>query len=102
MTATKSRRIELDYAKGFAILFLILSHSGTGEKLGTWIFSFHMPIFFVICGMLQAMKHSDGIPFKNFGSFLVRRSRQLVVPYLVFGLALTFFYGSLNLVSGGS
>lgn len=38
----------LDYTKGFAILLMLLAHCmGDNNLLHTWIFSFHMPIFFV-------------------------------------------------------
>lgn len=44
----------LDYTKGFAILLMLLAHCmGNNNLLHNWIFSFHMPIFFVVCGLFD-------------------------------------------------
>lgn len=97
----KSRRAELDYAKGLAILLLIISHCVQGEGvLKTWIFSFHMPIFFVICGILQAMKYPDGLPAERFTAFLKHRAYQLLIPYFFFGAVLIAFFQGLHLLAG--
>jgi uncharacterized membrane protein YcfT len=41
----------IDIAKGYGILLVILGHLDVG-KIGTWIYTFHMPLFFscqVVC-----------------------------------------------------
>lgn len=101
MPAVNKRRLELDYAKGLAILLLIISHCMQDEgALKTWIFSFHMPIFFVICGVLQSMKHPDGITAKQVPAFLKHRAYQLLVPYFFFGAVLIAFFQGLHLLAG--
>lgn len=101
MAGASARRLELDYAKGLAILLLIVSHCLTGEgNLKTWIFSFHMPIFFVICGVLQAMKRPDGISVKQLLSFLTHRTYQLLIPYFVFGTVLIAFFQGIHVLAG--
>ena len=91
----------LDYTKGFAILLMLLGHCMSDKNLlHNWIYSFHMPIFFVVCGCLTAMKY-DGrqIGFTDFQSHLIRRLKQIGVPYIVFCLVLIAFYFSISLLS---
>lgn len=91
----------LDYTKGFAILLMLLAHCmGNNNLLHNWIFSFHMPIFFVVCGCLTTMKY-DGrqTGFRDFQSHLIKRLKQIGVPYIVFCLVLIAFYFSLSLLS---
>ena len=47
-----SKRLNyLDYAKGIGILLVVLGHIyNNNTKL--WIYSFHMPLFFIISGYL--------------------------------------------------
>lgn len=91
----------LDYTKGFAILLMLLGHCMSDKNLlHNWIYSFHMPIFFVVCGCLTTMKY-DGrqIGFTDFQSHLIRRLKQIGVPYIVFCLVLIAYYFSLSLLS---
>lgn len=85
-TGGKKRILCLDYSKGIAILLLLLSHCMSGTSiLKTWIFSFHMPIFFIICGILAAGNYPDGIRVNRFGSYLKKRCIQLLLPYFIWG-----------------
>lgn len=68
-TMVSEKRLEyLDYTKGFAILIMLFGHCMSDNNLfHNWIFSFHMPIFFVVCGYLTAMKY--GNRKVDFGDF---------------------------------
>ena len=95
------RRTSLDYAKGLAILLLIVSHCVPGEGiLKTWIFSFHMPVFFVICGVLHEMRCQNGECAPNLLTFIIKRTKQLLIPYFVFGIVLIGFYQMLHMLAG--
>lgn len=59
-----------------------------------------MPIFFVICGVLQAMKRPDGISVKQLLSFLTHRTYQLLIPYFVFGTVLIAFFQGIHVLAG--
>ena len=99
----KHRRKELDYAKGFAILLMLFSHCIPSESIvKTWISSFNMPIFFVICGILQADKNPEGIKLKEAFKFLLKRCKQLLIPYFIFGIGLIILYQILYLVGGSA
>ena len=77
------RRIDyIDFTKGFLILSVILGHCINGENyFKNIIYSFHMPAFFIISGILLNYSSAVG---KNFGRFLLLRIRQLVIPYIIF------------------
>lgn len=91
----------IDSTKGFAILMLLFSHCITGEgNLKTWIFSWHMPIFFIICGLLNHLRNPKGLPLYELKSWLKRRLRQIFIPYFVFGLFYITAINSLSYISG--
>lgn len=94
----------LDYAKGFATLCLLFSHTmNTSDYyIGSWITSFHMPIFFIIGGIIHSLKGAQYTTGADIVKLIQKRTFQLGVPYLVFGGILTLFYTALSLLSGGS
>lgn len=98
-----NNRVEyIDQSKGFAILMLLLSHVTPGDDINTWIFTFHMPIFFIIGGLLLWYRYGDnavnGIDIKNL---LRKRAKNLLLPYIVFCLLLSVFYVFLSYLAGG-
>ena len=46
----------IDTAKVIGLYLMILGHGCVNESITQWIYSFHMPLFFFISGML----HNDG------------------------------------------
>lgn len=51
----KSRRIEwVDIAKGIAILLMVIGHELPQGALRCFIFSFHMPLFFILSGFTSS------------------------------------------------
>lgn len=94
------QRLEyIDRNKGLAILLMVFAHTAPGEICNTIIFSFHMPIFFIICGILTAYRYGDVVEMKDVRRTLYRRIRQLGIPYLFFGFLLVVFYACLNYLS---
>ena len=53
----------VDIAKGIAIVLMILGHSSLPNMIQNWIYSFHMPFFFFISGVLMdnSIKRSKSI-----------------------------------------
>lgn len=41
-----------DIAKGIAIILMVLAHSSLPAALQNYIFAFHMPLFFIVSGMV--------------------------------------------------
>lgn len=69
----KKRDDSFDFLKGICILLMILGHSKPSISLYCFIYSFHMPVFFLLPVTLQK---------KNFVDELVVDSRRLLIPYL--------------------
>jgi len=69
----------LDIAKGLGILLVVLGHNWAvlheKDEVFRIIFSFHMPLFFFISGML--LKNDESFP-----KFLASRAQSLLKPYL--------------------
>lgn len=84
----------LDMAKGIGILLVLIGHL-QGDQIFSFspyiypfcvfIFSFHMPLFFIISGILMAIKNEENKPFK---SIAVNRFKGIMIPYYWF----SFFY----------
>ncbi len=91
MTADTRMRY-LDVAKGIAMICIILGHQGIWE-VNRLVFTFHVPIFFLITGYFTSAK----LPIKEF---VLRKARTLLVPYactcaaiIVFAVALALYRG---------
>lgn len=70
------KRIEyLDIAKGIGIISVIIGHYDYRPMLQNFIFSFHMPIFFLISGYFY-----KNVPWNDF---FRKKARQLIVPYII-------------------
>lgn len=73
---------ELDIAKGIGMLFVIFAHVNYTPELLTPIYSFHMPLFFVLAGM-----EYDPAEYSRLRDMIWRRWHTLIKPYLFFSLA---------------
>lgn len=74
----------LDMAKGIGIILVVAGHSGlVSENLLTWLASFHMPLFFIISGMLLLHKKEED---KNYGESIKKKAKGILLPYLYFSI----------------
>lgn len=79
------RNKSIDIAKGIAILLVILGHiSITPLILKYWLYSFHIPLFFICSGILFSNKNKE-MPFLSFAK---KKARRLLVPYFSLGIIL--------------
>lgn len=85
---TKQRINYLDVAKGIGILLMIFGHIDRGGIIQTWIYSFHMPLFFIVSGIISYKKISETTVLKND---IVKKIKGLLYPYFMFSL-LTMIY----------
>ena len=75
-------RIEyLDNAKGILIISMVLGHVFLEGPIRHFIYTFHMPAFLIIVGMLF---HSRASLDKPIFSFLLSRVRTLLIPFVFF------------------
>ncbi len=82
------QRKRLDYfdvAKGIGACLVVLGHlpEAVDIHFRTWIFSFHMPLFFIISGMLLSYKKDVD---KNFLLLIKKRARTILIPYVSFSI----------------
>lgn len=90
----KPRLFFLDAARGLAILLVVLGHIWETEDLiPVWIYSFHVPLFFIISGMLL---HYTEAPKRPWKALLLSRLRGLLVPYLAYELIFVVIFGLRN------
>lgn len=82
------RELWIDVLKGIAILLVVVGHNCEG-KLNSFIFSFHMPLFFLISGYLFSSK----LPKKYF----IKSFERLLIPYFSFLIILTIPFIIINI-----
>ena len=49
----------IDCIKGIGIFLVVLGHIYKDNYIGLWIYSFHMPLFFMLSGYLMYAKSVD-------------------------------------------
>ena len=104
--ATKPRIAWIDYAKGFAILLVVLGHvlrgllnsnivsNGPAFKfVDSWIYAFHMPFFFLISGLFAERQVERT---RNFLQFLKEKLVTLGYPYLLWASIQTLVHAALS------
>lgn len=81
-----SNRIEwIDLCKALAICLVLLGHTLKNSISEVYIYGFHMPLFFLLSGLVLSDKDR---PFKIF---IKKRFNSLILPFIFFYL-LTYFY----------
>lgn len=92
MSDTKKRLDYLDMTKGLGMILVLIGHlqgdsiftfSPYIQPLCVFIFSFHMPMFFIVSGILLAIKNDEIKPLKEVAKL---RFRGIMIPYLWFSL----------------
>lgn len=75
-----NNRIEYyDLAKGIGMICVIAGHMGM-QYVNEFVYTFHMPLFFLISGYLLRIDRS--------ASFVHKKARALLVPYLIAALVM--------------
>lgn len=52
--------------------------------LGTWIYTFHMPLFFLLSGYVFGLKY-------DFRTFVNKKIHSIVIPYITLGIPMIIF-----------
>lgn len=95
--AAGSRRLDyLDNTKAFAMIMVVLGHCSlvnTYPVLYQWIGSFHVPVFFMISGILLGIKKER----KGDVTYdLAKKLKTYMLPFYVFSLLNIFVVGGLK------
>lgn len=79
-TERNNRIVWIDNAKGIGILCVLFGHlalnEGNNLHLFTWIYSFHMPLFFFLSGLTYRYKPAKEV--------IRSRIKSLGIPYILF------------------
>ena len=87
-SSTTSLRIRwLDMLKAFAVFLIPVAHKTDNAYIELVIFSFLMPLFFWMSGFVF-----DQSRYKDFKTFLIRKTKTLLVPYFVFAFCSFLFW----------
>lgn len=77
--AEKKRIVWIDQLRGLAFYLVVLGHSGIGGVLKSWLYSFHMPLFFIISGFNLNI---EKIYNTRFTDYAFRLAKRMLVPYM--------------------
>jgi uncharacterized membrane protein YcfT len=93
----RARRLDLDRAKGIAILLVVLGHIvATAPPVGAewWdtlryaIYRFHMPFFLYLSGYVAWITGAAATPTQAWPRLAAKRAERLLLPFLLFGLVI--------------
>lgn len=83
----ESGRIDwVDTARGMGLLLVFVGHLSI-PFASAWVYTFHMPLFFFLSGLLY-----PGCEKYTFTEFAWRRFKGLVIPYFTLGAVIALFY----------
>lgn len=86
-----NRRIEwVDIAKGIAIILMVLGHTGIPKYINDWIYSFHMPFFFFISGVLSRQYEQTDVACNI--KYILHKTKVLLLPFLIYSLINIILY----------
>ncbi|MDO4470463.1 MAG: acyltransferase family protein, partial [Bacillota bacterium] len=97
---TYDRMLYIDISKGILIILVVIGHIINFDyfltkSVKTIIYTFHMPAFFIISGILIK---PEKLRMESLGAFIVRKVRRLIVPYVIFemmgGILQMVLYGN--------
>jgi fucose 4-O-acetylase-like acetyltransferase len=95
MGSAALRRLDIDRAKGIAILFVVFGHLVARadpsdvvwyEPLRRAVYAFHMPFFLYLSGLVAALSGAAFLPPGKWGPLVRVRARRLLVPVLLMGV----------------
>ena len=76
-----SRRLEwMDVAKGIAIILMVVGHTSIPKSLSDFIWTFHMPLFFIASGWLTSWNKNTA------QSFIRNKSKNLLLPFFSYSM----------------
>ncbi len=91
------RNAVLSIIKGIAIILMVIGHAEAPAFLNSFIYIFHMPVFFIAAGYFFSRKNIDD-PWR----FCAKRFKGLYIPFLKWSLMFLvlhnvfFYFGILN------
>lgn len=81
----KKRLVEFDILKGICILLVIIGHSRPFFPVYEFLYSFHVPLFFIVSGYFFSIK-------ENLGGAFYKNGSQLLKPYVIVSIVICVLY----------
>lgn len=75
----------MDVAKGIAIILMVIGHTSIPDYLSRFIYSFHMPLFFIASGWMTCWTKY------TVKAFLYKKVKSLVGPFLIYSSIVLIF-----------
>lgn len=89
---SSKRIVWVDIARGIAMIFVMMGHaSGIPKSLMSWVYSFHMPLFFFLSGYVFNVEK-----YHSFKSLLIDKSRTLLFPMVALSTVLSIWTAIIN------
>ncbi len=76
-----NRDTAISICKGLAIILMVVGHAEAPGLLSSFIYEFHMPLFFITAGYFFSVKY-----IHDEGTFVKRRLQGLYVPFVKWAL----------------
>jgi acyltransferase len=76
---SKIRHSWIDIAKGIGIILVVYGHALSAQSLRFIIYSFHMPLFFFLSGLVFTYR-----PEERVWHFIKKNAKNILIPYVVF------------------
>lgn len=92
VTVGTSRFRDLDCARGSGMLLVVIGHMHQFAEAKSWIYLFHMPMFFIVSGILFRPRE----PW----AYSMDRTRSLMLPYVAFFAIVLLLDNLVSKVSG--
>lgn len=80
------RKSWIDIARGIGLLLVLYGHVLGSDETRFFIYSFHIPLFFFLSGMVFKEAHT-----LSFSRFIIKNAKQILIPYILFAF-LTYIY----------
>lgn len=92
----RERIVWIDQLRAIAFIFVILGHMKMDATPKSWIYSFHMPLFFMISGLSLNI---DKLYKTDFKKFFKAQFQRTIIPYFWIQLVCLFGLCVLNAVT---
>ena len=78
MSIKRERIVWIDQLRSIAFLFVIIGHVALPKEMKSLIYSFHMPLFFLISGLTVNREKIINTPMLDY---VKKQAKSLIVPY---------------------
>ncbi|MDD2434813.1 MAG: acyltransferase family protein [Bacilli bacterium] len=80
----KKRVYWIDNLRGLAMIFVVIGHMPINSTLKIYLYSFHVPLFFIISGISYGLSKNE----VTIQEYLKKMFKRLIIPYFLLNLFL--------------